>query len=71
MSIDNRGHIRIPIPEPEAQQKFSAIIARTRETMNTTETSTQTSLDLSDSLMARLLGNGQHAGARGGASIEA
>ena len=58
VSIDNLGCIGIPVPEPALQQKFTAIVARTRETLNTTETSAQTSLDLSDSLTARLLGDG-------------
>ncbi len=57
ISIDLLGHIRIPVPTPRLQQEFSAIIARTRETLDKTETSIQTSLDLSQSLMARLLGD--------------
>ena len=56
ISIDLLGRIRIPVPEPKLQQKFSAIVAQTRETLNTTETSTQSSLDLSASLMAHLVG---------------
>ena len=56
VSIDNLGCLRIPVPEPELQQKFSAIVAQTRETLNTTETSAKSSLDLSASLMAHLVG---------------
>ena len=55
ISIDSLGRIRIPVPELKLQRRFSAIIARTRETLNTTETSAQTSLDLSASLMNQLL----------------
>ena len=43
------------VPPFGLQRRFSTIIARVRETMNTTMTSTQTSRDLSDSLMVRLL----------------
>ena len=43
------------VPPFSLQRRFSTIIARVRETMNTTMTSTQTSRDLSDSLMVRLL----------------
>ena len=49
----------LPIRHP---QEFSAIIVRTRETLNTTDTGTQTSLDLSESLMARLLGKPRTSG---------
>ena len=56
ISIDLLGRIRIPVPEPKLQQKFSAIVAQTRETLNTTETSAKSSLDLSASLMAHLVG---------------
>ena len=56
VSIDDLGRIRIPVPEPKLQQEFSAIVARTRQTSNVTETSARTSLDLSASLMLRLLG---------------
>ena len=55
ISIDSLGRIRIPVPELKLQQRFSAIIVRTRETLKTTETSAQTSLDLSASLMNQLL----------------
>ena len=48
ISIDLLRRIRIPVPEPKLQQIFSAMIARTRETLNMIETSTQTSLDLAD-----------------------
>ena len=57
ISIDLLGRIRIPVPDPELQQKFSAIIGRTRATLSTTETGTRTSLALSASLMADLLGD--------------
>ena len=40
ISIDLLGRIRIPVPQPKLQQKFSEIIARTRETLKTTEAST-------------------------------
>ena len=55
ISIDLLGRIRIPVPEPMLQQKFSAIIARTRDTLNRTEVSVQTSSAVSASLMRRLL----------------
>ena len=54
ISIDLLGRIRIPIPDPKLQQKFSAIIARIRETTNTTD-SARASLELSRSLMRRLV----------------
>ena len=62
VSIDNLEPIRIPVPEPKLQQEFSAIIARTRGTLNTTETSARASQDLSASLMSYLLGDRGHLG---------
>ena len=56
VSIDDLERIRIPVPEPKLQQEFSAIIARTRGTLNTTETSARASQDLSASLMSYLVG---------------
>lgn len=55
ISIESLGRIRIPVPDMRLQRRFSAIVARMRETLNTTESSTQTSLDLSASLMNQLL----------------
>lgn len=55
ISIDLLGRIRIPVPELRLQQEFSAIVARTRDTLSTTEIGAQTSLDLSASLMYQLL----------------
>ena len=62
ISIDNLGHLRIPVPAPQLQRVYSAIIARTRETLNKTETSTRSSLDLSASLMPGLLEDHGHLG---------
>ena len=45
------------------QRRFSAIIAPTRDTLNTTETGTRTSLELFGSLIARLLGSQEQLGA--------
>ncbi len=56
ISIDLLGRIRIPVPEPRIQREFSAIIACGQETLHTTETSARASLELSSSLMRRLLG---------------
>ena len=44
------------VPPVGLQRRFSAIVARTQETLNTTETSAQSCLDLSASLMAHLVG---------------
>ena len=55
ISIDSLGRIRIPVPELLLQRRFTAIIAHTQETLQTTETSAQTALDLSASLMNQLL----------------
>ena len=57
IGIDLLGRIPIPVPDPQRQQEFSATVARARETMNTAETCTQSSLDLSQSLMTHLLAN--------------
>ena len=46
----------LPVPPIGLQQRFSGIIFRTREMLNTTATGTRTSLDLFGSLMERLLG---------------
>ncbi len=58
ISIDLLGRIQIPVPEWGLQQKFCAIVALARETLNTIE-NTLTSLDLSDSLTSHLLGDGR------------
>ena len=71
ISINSLGRIRIPVPEPKLQQRFSAIIARTRATLNTTEASASTSLDLSASLMSYLLGYDRHPRPRATGSVEA
>ena len=55
ISIDLLRRLRIPVPDPALQRKFSAIIARSRATVNMIENSVQNSLDLPESLMARLL----------------
>ena len=44
------------VPPIGLQRKYSAIIARARETLNTTTTNAQSCLDLSASLMAHLVG---------------
>ena len=44
------------LPHVGLQRRFSAIVAQTWETLNTTETSAKSSLDLSASLMAHLVG---------------
>ena len=55
ISIDNLGRIGIPVPDPKLQQKFSAIVARTRDTLRRTGVSAQVSSAVSASLMRRLL----------------
>ena len=55
ISIDSLGSIRIPVPDPSLQRKFSSIVARTRDTLRRTEVSAQVSSDVSASLMRRLL----------------
>ena len=57
ISIDLLGRIRIPVPDSGLQQRFSVVITRTREMLNTTEVSARTSMDLSASLLDRLLRN--------------
>lgn len=44
------------VPPIGLQRRFSAIVARTQKTLNTTKTSAQSCLDLSASLMAHLVG---------------
>ena len=54
-------------PPVGLQRRFSAIIARTRDTLNTTEIIARRCLDLSVSLMGRLLRNDASEGRRHGA----
>ena len=63
ISIDLLGRIRIPVPEPQLQQEFSVVVARTRKMANAIDTSTRASLDLSACLMPCLLGNASDQGA--------
>ena len=57
------GRIRMPVPEPQLQQKFSAAVGRIRDMVNTIDTSTRVSLSLSACLMPCLLGNTSDPGA--------
>ena len=63
ISIDLLGRIRIPVPDARLQQRFSAVITRTREVLDTTEVSAGTFLDLSACLMPRLFRNASRQGA--------
>ena len=55
ISIDLLGRIRIPVPDPKLQQKFSATVSQTRAALDTSEVSARTSMDLFASLLDRLL----------------
>lgn len=55
ISIDLLGRIRIPVPDLKLQQAFSAVIARTRETLTAAEAGARSDLGLCASLMVRLL----------------
>lgn len=57
ISIDLLGRIRIPLPEPSLQQRFSAIIAQMRKTSRSAENGAQASMDLCGALMHGLLAN--------------